>query len=335
MNEGACVYTDNHDNKLVALSQSVKRGARPSCSLLYFAFSDNFMGDGFRTFGILSLIVGGLVVVPTLIAVRLTRRLSTNHRTLRFVIVPLPGIILLVFFCAFAWFYDRASAPKSAPYPSESAQAGGTSSASPPASSSAVAPVFPWPPPTPSARLVIPSEVFPRQETLGRASMYLESALNRAGYAEISYYIIPGGIAVVTRLEHIYPDGRPFESSERWLVDDESMQTLSLSAYVKELFAVDEGFYRVVVFVVSDKAFGASNRPVTREEATEWLSNGYNTLPSELVERPLSASHKCTALIYEFRKNHGTSPHLLIPSPLGATQHLAASGLLAAFSKRD
>lgn len=188
-------------------------------------------------------------------------------------------------------------------------------------------PTFPWPPPTPSARLVVPRQVFSKSKTLGQAVSHLENALSNSGYVERSYFLVPGGIAVVTRLEHIHRDGTPFSDPNRWLFDDDYRQSLSIAEYLRRLFAADEGYYRIVVFVLTDEAFGAQSRSITEGEATLWLSQGLNVLPPDLVQQPLSENKDCTALIYEFQKLHGGDPHLLIPSSLGAKQHLVASGL--------
>lgn len=188
-------------------------------------------------------------------------------------------------------------------------------------------PTFPWPPPTPSARLVIPKQVFSNSKTLGQAVSHLENALSDSGYVERSYFLVPGGIAVVTRLEQIHRDGTPFSDPDRWLFDDDYRQSLGIAEYLRRLFAVDEGYYRIVVFVLTDEAFGAQSRSITEGEATLWLSQGLNVLPSDLVQQPLSENKACTALIYEFQKLHGGDPHLLLPSALGAKQHLVASGL--------
>src|SRR5271156_5553993 len=111
-----------------------------------------------------------------------------------------------------------------------------------------------------------------------------------------------------------------------------NLRHFSLIDYVERLFAVDEGYYRIVVFIVTDQPFTSTNRSITSTEAGLWLADGLNTLPASLGEQPLSSVDRCTALIYEFEKSHGESAHLLIPSPMEARQHLLASGLLRELS---
>ena len=188
---------------------------------------------------------------------------------------------------------------------------------------------FEWPPPEPSARLVIPERFFSNSSTLGEVAHRLEVALSQTGYLERSYFLVPGGIAIVTRVERIYPDGHPFPEPHRWYSKNHDHEWMPLSRYLKSLVGADEGYYRFVVFVLTDQAFGSKARSINVDEAVSWLSSGLNTLPVELANLHLSKYHECTALIYEFIKPQGNSPSLLQPSEIGAQQHLAASGLYA------
>jgi hypothetical protein len=229
-------------------------------------------------------------------------------------------------------FAEPALAPAEAPSQTNSRQ---SPSANLP--TKAAIPRFDWPPPRPSARAVIPprpsaravipQHAFVSSKTLGQLASMLEEALEQTGYGELSYYSVPGGIAVVTRMEHIYPDGRPFEQSSRWMLGDST--EFSLSDYLHKLFAVDSGFYRVIVFIVTSEPFGSDDKQVSSAEATMWISRGYNMLPSSLQAQSLTPAHACTALIYQFRRDHGKDPFLVFPSALQAKQHLALSGLWA------
>lgn len=44
---------------------------------------------------------------------------------------------------------------------------------------------------------------------LGHVAESLAGALEKVGYSERSYFSVPGGFALATKLEQIYPDGRP------------------------------------------------------------------------------------------------------------------------------
>ncbi|HEY1985574.1 MAG TPA: hypothetical protein VGG85_09200 [Terracidiphilus sp.] len=172
--------------------------------------------------------------------------------------------------------------------------------------------------------------MFPDRTTFGKLAIDLESALRKAGYLEKSYYAVPYGMAVVTRLEQIDADGRPFVGESRWQIDPS--RAFSLANYLQRLFAVDEGHFRVVVFIVTVIPFSSAQQHTTPQEANLWLSNGFNRPTREFVEMRLPSSTSCTALIYEFRKRHGEDPQVQLPSLLSAQQHLDASGLTAALA---
>jgi hypothetical protein len=173
----------------------------------------------------------------------------------------------------------------------------------------------------------LPRAFLQKNKTFGEVSAHLESALSASGYLERSYFSVPGGIAVVTRLERIHANGSPYSDPNRWVSGENYENPLSISEYLRRLFAADEGFYRVVVFIISSEAFSANDRSISPNEAKRWIPQGLNVLPSELAQEPISLRHNCTALIYEFRKAHGKDPQPVVPSSLSGERHLAASGL--------
>src|SRR5687767_820556 len=63
-------------------------------------------------------------------------------------------------------------------------------------------PAFPWPPPRYSAFATVMREwvAAATQPTLASAAARLERAFDAAGYGERSYYWVPGGFALVSRL---------------------------------------------------------------------------------------------------------------------------------------
>jgi hypothetical protein len=197
------------------------------------------------------------------------------------------------------------------------------------AKTAAYRPTFPWPPPSPSSAVIIPRSFFSHSKTLGESASRLESALTASGYLEKSYWLAPGGIAIVTRLERIHRDGSPFPDPNRWPAGGNYTTPLSIAEYIRILFAADEGFYRVVVFVISDQPFNTTMRPVSPIEANYWLGGGLNAVPDDVAQQPIQGSDNCTALIYEFEKPHGADPRLAVPDGLGAKQHLIAAGLYA------
>ena len=190
-----------------------------------------------------------------------------------------------------------------------------------------------WPPPLPSARLVLPHDLTTVSKTLGQVAQKIESACAASGYAEKSYWAIPGGIAIVTRLEHIYADGRPYPADTRWLQRDGYLEGFSLSSYIRALFTARSGYYRVIIFAVTDTPFGAATKPITPDYANTLLGQGFNALPDSVAQTKLSEDTTVTALIFEFERPQNNDAVQLNPSPIDARAHLMASGLWSALTR--
>jgi hypothetical protein len=193
-------------------------------------------------------------------------------------------------------------------------------------------PPFPWPPPVASARIIIPQSAFKTDKTFGNLSITLDKALDETGYFERSYFSSPNGIAIVTRMERINDDGSPEGGPQRWDLKQPDRPRLSLPQYIRALFMAEPGYYRLIAFVVTDEAFGASNEPVSTATADSWLNTGLIKIPLGIQNKPLPPGYSCIALIYEFQLDAGKekAPEQLVPSHLDPKTHLVKSGLWAA-----
>ncbi len=161
----------------------------------------------------------------------------------------------------------------------------------------------------------------------------LSAALASRGYLEKSYFAVPRGFAVVTRLEQIDNSGRSRAPPARWSANAGGLTDFSLGGYLRALFTADPGRYRVIVFTVTDAPFRESDARVTSEQALEWLRGGLNKLPPSLGGLPYTNDVATTALIYEFERATGSTPaaaRAVIPSSIAAQEHLANSGLWSA-----
>lgn len=197
-------------------------------------------------------------------------------------------------------------------------------------------PQFPWPPPEASARSNVPNNLLlrsddqsePEQPTLADIESRISSALDAAGYTEKSYYAIPDGFALATRLEQIEVDGTPKAGLERWALGVGRLRDFSLIAYLKALFTANVGYFRVIAFVVTPHSFSYSDDRVGRDEALEWLRDGLNRLPPLIGEQVYTPHHSCTALIYEFEKNDvEEQARIRTPGKLTGRIHLERSGV--------
>lgn len=163
-------------------------------------------------------------------------------------------------------------------------------------------PEFPWPPPNPSAVAIIPSEVFEQAENIGEIKEIIVQALNASGYLEKSYYQVPQGFAIATRLEQIYEDGSPKPDSIRWSselkIGDKSASFFS--TWLKAIFDTNEGHFRVIVFIVAPKIISSYSQKMPRIKAKGLVRQGSFALPSSYATKPNLSNLVFTALIYEY-----------------------------------
>ncbi|HZW82459.1 MAG TPA: hypothetical protein VFF14_03430 [Candidatus Deferrimicrobium sp.] len=194
-------------------------------------------------------------------------------------------------------------------------------------------PEFPWPPPKPStiAYLTLGSL---RQKagtglTFHDVDARISQALATAGYDEKSYYGVPNGFAIVTRLEQMNLDGSP-EYSDRWVasLSPVTLTRFSLAKYLEALFGVPKGHYRIFVFIITSDIVIQSGTPVTQGEAQNWFVEGANKLPSDMETLPYTNEHTTTVYIYEFvQSGVGANANQNIPSSVTGKQHLERAGL--------
>jgi hypothetical protein len=155
----------------------------------------------------------------------------------------------------------------------------------------------------------------------------LEAAFDAAGYGERSYYWIPDGFALVSRIEQIRSDASPVEPPGRWAVDTPRVREGFID-HIRALFNAPPGFYRVIVFTVTDQAFAASERPPTSKEARTWISAGTLRLPETVGALPYTNEHYTAALIYEFeRRADQAEATMRVPSDSPGRVHLEKAGL--------
>lgn len=177
-----------------------------------------------------------------------------------------------------------------------------------PAPTAEAFPDFSWPPPRSSTRIRVPMSTLLNSEEVGQGSLqlrdldhHLSEALEAAGYDEKAYHAVPGGFALVTRVEQIEPDGTPKRGNSRWSVEIAALETFSLDAYIRALFTAPQGFYRVIVFLITPYTFTHTEEIVPLDEADDWL-RGADRLPQRVAEVEYSENFATTALIYVFEK---------------------------------
>jgi hypothetical protein len=196
-------------------------------------------------------------------------------------------------------------------------------------------PSLDFPLPAPSARIKLPATALAGSRTYGQLSDRLEHLLQSQGYFEMSYYLVPGGFALVSRLEQTDKTGKPLPDPDRWEAGIAPDRDFSLKEVLRALFFTDPGYFRILFFVLTDETqFTSQDSTMSRDEAVAIASGGALDLGSYRA-RPLPDVAKLYALVYEFEVNEArkeTQSFLLVPGRIQGRTHLERAGLWQAFS---
>ena len=186
-------------------------------------------------------------------------------------------------------------------------------------------PRFPWPPPQCSQRITLNENLSGRYVDIDTR---LRKYLNSNGYSQQSYFQTPGGFALVTQLEQFNQDGSPRMGKERWTDYPVPDKIDGLWSYLKSLVMPSSGNFRIFVFVLTDIPYNQSSRRVSKEEAVAWLSQGFNRLPKDIGNKPLTDRHYLDVLVYEFEAKQPTKRCAQkCPCTMSCMEHLYRSGL--------
>lgn len=167
---------------------------------------------------------------------------------------------------------------------------------------------FPWPPRPYSEQVNLPAEFFAGVRTLGEADDHLSRVLTQASYRDFRYYALPEqpGFALVTKFEQISYGYVPLPEPGRWSLDTTPCPGFSPLCLARSLVFPTSGYWRVFVFVVTDRPLpSAEGTAPSSEEADLWFGEGTNKLPAALRKLPFTADHYAAVLVYEFNKKEG------------------------------
>ena len=226
-----------------------------------------------------------------------------------------------------------ATAPEPLPKTRDASVPDSSKSSPPPAE--IPIPAFPWPPPAASAEYQIRNAWVSKGEKtrLADVAEKLEAALQDADYETWRYSAVPHGFALVTQLEQIAPDGSPRSDKERFRTDLPSLADMSFVEFLKALAKAPAGYYRTIVFIVTDTPFSRADRKPTADEAQRWLE-GLNRLPKAIGGLSYGEDYRTTALIYEFRKPSRDDAATLVPrSSASGRAHLEKARIWDALTR--
>lgn len=183
---------------------------------------------------------------------------------------------------------------------------------------------FPFPPPRGYTFTVLPDGTFANCSTLGDANNILVNAIGPSpcGYSDRSYYEIPNGFVLVTKVEEINPDCTSI--SGRYRFSEGQYESLSFW----DFFAPRKGYFRVFAFLITDQVFNASTTRVTASGALDWIRLGANILPDAIKNKPFKPGYNCTVIVYEFKSEEANTHLLPLSSPQFTAQyHLEKSNI--------
>lgn len=194
---------------------------------------------------------------------------------------------------------------------------------------SASIPQFDWPPPKASAAESIPDKWLRTgpATTLADVADKFEKALRLAHYEQRSYYAVPHGFALATQLEQIKADGTPMPGMDRWKIGTPSVGNLSLLTFIEALAHAPAGYYRAIVFVVTDAPWVQSSTAPSDAQIKGWASGGAHALPASIGALQYGDGYQTQALIYEFQKGTSGPAKTLLPSPVSGETHLDKGGI--------
>lgn len=181
---------------------------------------------------------------------------------------------------------------------------------------------FPFPPPKGYTQTVLDKSLFTKSKTLEDVSRVILKAIKQCGYDARSFYEIPHGFALVTKVEEMKDDGSSVLDNERFSINH------SVNMKFWDFFSPRKGYFRVFAFLVTDVPFKPTNEVVDQKTVENWVDMGWNTLPESIGSKLYTPSYNCTVIVYEFRApNVNTALQLVSPPRLSAVVHLNKSKL--------
>jgi hypothetical protein len=163
-------------------------------------------------------------------------------------------------------------------------------------------PPFPLNPPWASSRIQLPPfSTMPGQvpHRLGEYDQALSRALEQFGYGAKGYFYYPGGFALATRLEQITSDGETLNTPDRFSKLPPAPKVFSFD-YLRHIFIPRTGFFRIIVFIITDQTIQESNETTTAVVAEGWPDKGASGLPCNIASTLGSPNETVSAYIYEF-----------------------------------
>jgi hypothetical protein len=150
--------------------------------------------------------------------------------------------------------------------------------------------------------------------TLQSINSVFVKSLSEGGYEtdRLGYFSYKDGFALITKLEMISDDGKPFGNPQRFSLE-KGEKKYSWKEMLKTLFMGNKGYYRFIIFVVSGNTIEMNKQKIlTYNEAIQTISEGKKKLPKEISMKKIPANCVAKAFIYVFEKSEVASSPIMI-----------------------
>jgi hypothetical protein len=196
-------------------------------------------------------------------------------------------------------------------------------------------PELPWPIPKATSYCEINYNSLCLQNSIPKLKLndinyVIKTALESAGFSELHYYEIPGGFALLTRIERFdHESGDSAPDNYRWTKEYLSPK-LNILEIIKALSFERSGYFRVILFTITSETVQQSNKMfLDYNDFSDFIGDGVPTLPTEIGNRNFSTNIKCIAWIYEFEKRKGDANAVFrLESTFSALVHLCNAKIL-------
>lgn len=184
----------------------------------------------------------------------------------------------------------------------------------------------PWPPSQPSESFSYP-ERFLRAHRNKPAKARLESFvanLREQGYSEITVFVVPQGIAIVTPFEKITDDGHPSQVG-RFGIGTNPIR--DFYDWLQRVVNGDVGRYRSFIFILSPGGKQGTEAPESFLKQFKSGAQGLRFLTDELLSATITASDQFYSLVYEYTVRENEEPKFVPKSQIKGSEHLRRSGI--------
>jgi hypothetical protein len=162
----------------------------------------------------------------------------------------------------------------------------------------------------------------------GDIDSFIRYALLNNGYREYAYYAIPGGFALVTRMERIDDNGQSMPLKQRWAPNQTPIHPFTnFSAYFAMLAKAKPGKYRVIIFMVSSEELILGRTTPNCIGMKKSFADGISSLPADMSNRPYTFGDHGDALIYLFNKSDDMTISVIPGAPEEGKRQLQKAGI--------